>query len=90
MSVDKKTMFVCPKCGPFVRVYNEIWTEDSEGPYKIEFVQHIDGGATVIDEVEINPKPEGEPMIFSFCGKCKRLINQQKCADWVQNQPSAF
>ena len=53
-------------------------------------MQHIDGGATVIDEVEINPKPEGEPIIFSFCGKCKRLINQEKCADWVQNQPSAF
>ena len=87
---NQKTMFVCHQCGPFVIVYKEIWTQGSEGPYKIEFLQHIDGGATVVDEVSINTKPDGEPIAFSFCGQCKRLIDQEKCSNWLENQPSPF
>ena len=86
---NENTMYVCPKCGPFIIVYKEIWTQGSEGPYKIEFLQHIDGGATVVDEVSINTKPDGEPIAFSFCGQCKRLIDQEKCSNWLDG-PSPF
>ena len=87
---NEKTMYVCPKCGPFVIVYKEIWTQGTEGPYKIEFLQHIDGRATVIDEVSIKSKPDGEPITFSFCGECKRLIDQEKYSNWLEKQPSPF
>ena len=89
-SKKEKTMFVCPKCGPFVRVFKEIWTQDSDGPYKIEFVQHIDGAATVVDEVAIRSKPDGEPIIYSYCGECKRLIKHEKSANWLEKQSCPF
>jgi len=91
MKVDeKKTMFICPKCGPFVRVYKEKWTIDSEGPYKIEFVQHIDGGAVVVDEVSIKPKPDGEQLTYAFCGQCKRLIDREKSCEWLDQKSLPF
>ena len=83
-------MFICPRCGPFVRVYKELWTDNSDGPYKIEFIQHIDGRATVIDEVVIKSKPDGEPIIFSFCGECSILIKKDKSANWIGSQSPPF
>jgi hypothetical protein len=82
---SKKTMFVCSKCGPFVRVYKELWTEDSEGPYKLEFIQHIEGNAKIVDEVMIKSKPEGEVVEYSFCGKCKRLIDREQNMRWFED-----
>ncbi len=81
---SKKTMFVCPKCGPFIRVYKELWTQESEGPYKIEFLQHIEGDAKIIDDVVIKEKPEGELVEFSFCGKCNRLIDCEQSMKWSE------
>jgi len=82
MSIKQKTMFLCLQCGPFVRVYTEVWTRESDGPYKIEFIHHIEGNAELADEVLIKPKPEGEKIDYSYCGKCNQLISKDESMNW--------
>ena len=41
MNAKKKHLYFCPNCGPFIKVFKEVWTENSEGPYKIQFIQHV-------------------------------------------------
>ena len=75
-------MYFCQKCGPFVKVYKEVWTEESDGPFKIEFIHHIEGNAVLADEVKIKPRPEGECIEYSYCGHCKCLIDREQKSDW--------
>ena len=82
MSNKKKTMFFCPQCCPFVKVYTEVWTRGSDGPYKIEFIHHIDGNAEIADEVVIKPRAEGEKIDYSYCGKCNQLIDKNESMNW--------
>ena len=80
---SKRNMFFCPKCGPFIQVMKEIWTKESDGPYKLEFIQHIDGKAKIIDKVKIKSKPDGEHLEYSFCGKCWMLISNEQDINWT-------
>ena len=69
-------LFKCESCGPFVNVLTEVTSELSDGPIKIEFVQHDDYGAVIVDEIEIAPKI-GEKFSRSyFCGCCGSLVRK--------------
>ena len=76
-------MFFCQNCGPFVKVIKEVWARESDGPFKIEFIQHIDHVAVVVDEVEIKTRPEGEVIEYNYCGHCKQLISKALPLSWA-------
>jgi hypothetical protein len=85
MADKNKKVYFCPKCGPFIKVLKELWTSSSEGPYKIEFIHHINKNAEVVDEVEIKSRPEGEKVEYSYCGKCNQLIGKEENMKWTND-----
>ena len=79
---DKFKIYFCNSCGPFVKVYKEYWTNESEGPYKVELIQCANGQAIVIETIDIKPMPEGEPVEYNYCGHCKSMIGADIPLKW--------
>jgi|TARA_B100001971_G_C17657023_1_gene270888 hypothetical protein len=77
------TLFICFQCGPFNRVLREVWNLTDDGPYKVEFIQHIEGMAYVVDEVFINTSSEESSVCYDYCGICNRLINIERDGEWL-------
>ena len=70
----KGLTFFCEKCKTIGKVLVELWTEKSEGPYKLQLVQHKDYVAIIVDEIRINEKSNGEDIHFHYCGDCGNLL----------------
>ena len=82
MSKELK-MYFCQNCGPFIKIMKEFWARESDGPFKIEFIQHADHVAVVVDEVEIKTRPEGEVIEYNYCGHCEQLISKDIPISWA-------
>tara|TARA_Y100000294_G_C8359776_1_gene258248 strand:+ start:324 stop:581 length:258 start_codon:yes stop_codon:yes gene_type:complete len=74
--------YCCTSCGPFVRVYKEFWTSESEGPYKVDLIQPMNHFSDVVDTIEIKKKPEGEPLEYNYCAHCKSMIGAEIPLVW--------
>ena len=75
-------MTICPKCGPFIKFYKEIWARESDGPFEIEFFQHVEHQAIKTDKIIIKERPEGERLEYFFCGHCDQMIESEKKSNW--------
>ncbi len=75
--------FFCENCTLIGKVFVECWTNKSNGPFKIELLQHEDLIAFKVDEIRINKKPKGKIIRFPFCGHCGFLINQPFDSDYI-------
>jgi len=84
---EKFKMYFCSSCGPFVKVYKEYWTKESDSPFKVELIQHMNGLAVAVETIEIKPKPEGEPVEYNYCGHCRSMIGADLPLMWCnQNE----
>ena len=81
--ISNKVTFFCYECNKVGRVFVECWTDRSDGPYKIELLQHEDIKAFKVDEIRINKKPKGKIIRFPFCGHCGFLINKSFDSDYI-------
>ena len=36
-------IFVCPKCGPYVRIMAELWSVEEDSPFALEFINQSNG-----------------------------------------------
>jgi hypothetical protein len=67
--------FICPDCGPFVRVIVEQWSAKADGPNELTFIQHDKRRAIVVDTIELQPTHDKEQRLFNFCVECGMLIS---------------
>lgn len=76
--------FYCEACNSIGKVYVEYWTNQSDGPYKIDLIQHDDFIAIAVDEIKIIRKPKGEILQFPFCGHCGQLLDKPMDSDYIK------
>jgi hypothetical protein len=78
-------VFLCPNCGPFVRVFTEVWSRPADSPHAVELVQHVGQRAVVVDVLPLRSPPEGEVVRYHYCGHCRALIDRSVHLDWVSD-----
>jgi len=79
---EKIKMYFCSSCGPFIRVYKEYWTSESEGPYKVDLIQHMNHLAVVVESIEIISKPDGQKIEYNYCAHCRSMIGSEIPLQW--------
>ena len=75
--------FFCEKCKSIVKIFVECWTDKSDGPYKIELVQHNNTIAIKVDEIPIHDKPKGKTSRFHYCGVCGQSLGLPYDSDYL-------
>tara|TARA_B100000315_G_C14430925_1_gene520085 strand:+ start:432 stop:785 length:354 start_codon:yes stop_codon:yes gene_type:complete len=75
-------VFECPSCGPFVKVYAEISTRESDSPFAIEIMDPAEMGSYDVDEIIIRSRPEGELEKYAYCGHCGTLVGHALLNRW--------
>ena len=75
--------FFCNKCNSVGKVLVECWTDNSDGPYKIELIQHENLVAKKVEQIDIHKKPKGEIYKYHFCGHCGNILNKPLDSDFV-------
>jgi hypothetical protein len=67
--------FFCDRCNTVGKVFVECWTDGSDGPYKVDLVQHENHIAFAVGEIIITRKPKGDTIRYHFCGNCGQLLD---------------
>ena len=75
--------FFCDTCKIVGKVLVECWTDKSDGPYKINLVQHENLMAMEVGQISINKKPKGDTIRFHFCGHCGHLLGNPMDTDYI-------
>ena len=71
---NERVCFICPDCGPFVRVIVEQWSDGSNGPNRLTLIQHYNKKAIVFDTIRVGSKCKKKQHLFNFCAECGLLI----------------
>ena len=71
---DERVCFICPDCGPFVRVIVEQWSDGSDGPNRLTLIQHYNKKAIVFDTIRVGSKRKKKQHLYNFCAECGLLI----------------
>jgi hypothetical protein len=82
-TMGDRVVFCCQSCDSIGKVYVECWTEKSDGPYKIDLVEHDLTGAIKVDEIQIVNKPGGKELRFYHCGDCGRILGHPQDIDFL-------
>ena len=77
MSFLPELYFVCPNCGPYVRVFAEVLGEKAENPYAVELIEQGEHGLTVCDKLQLKPEKEEELSKIYHCGNCGYLVHSR-------------
>ena len=75
---EKGFFFFCNNCNDGVEVIAEYWTKDSDGPHRIELIQHnLNQIAITLEQINLQTNLiNGKETIYHYCGRCSNLIDQ--------------
>jgi len=67
--------FVCPNCGPFVRVVVENWMLGVDEPSHFDFVHHINYEPQLAYKLQIQKPSDGQMVSIAHCAECNTGIS---------------
>ena len=74
-SKAKSVTFYSHCCKSVGRVYIENWNRDTDGPFELEIIYHVDMVAMLDSIITIKESNTNDVIPYAFCAECGSLIN---------------
>lgn len=73
---ENSVTFLCHGCKNIGKVFVENWNENSDGPFCLEIIDHINSIAVVNEVINLKKSNKQPIKKYAYCNNCKTLLYQ--------------